>query len=137
MSSTENVIDPHHGTLRSPRFWLGPILVVTALMAALSYLYLGSMISPADNLRKFPMAIVNQDVGGDVMPGSDVRRNLGDEITAGILDGIDPERIDLQPMGISAMNSGLDSAALYGAIVIPQRLHQANRDPRAGQCRAR
>ncbi|MCK8675560.1 SNG1 family protein [Rhodococcus sp. HM1] len=118
MSSTENIVDPHHDTLRGPRFWVGPIVVVTALMAALAYLYLGSMISPADHLRKFPMAIVNQDVG-DVMPGSDARRNLGDEITAGILDGIDPERIDMQPMGISAMNSGLDNGTLYGAIVIP------------------
>lgn len=67
MSSTEISADPHAGTLRSPRFWLAPVVVVTAVMAALAALYIGSMINPADNLHKFPVAIVNQDVG-DVLP---------------------------------------------------------------------
>lgn len=87
-------------------------------MSALGYFYLASMVSPADNLREFPMAIVNQDVG-DVMPGDDEPRHLGNEITAAILDGIDPAEIDMQEMGISAANSGLDTGSLYGAIVIP------------------
>lgn len=76
------------------------------------------MVNPTENLREFPMAIVNQDVG-DVMPGDDEPRNLGIEITAAILDGIDPAQIDMQEMGISAANSGLDNGTLYGAIVIP------------------
>ncbi|WP_132474356.1 DUF3533 domain-containing protein [Rhodococcus sp. SMB37] len=118
MSSTGTATDPHRKTLRGPRFWLAPLVVVTAVMSALGYFYLASMVSPADNLREFPMAIVNQDVG-DVMPGDDEPRNLGNEITAAILDGIDPAEIDMQEMGISAANSGLDTGSLYGAIVIP------------------
>ncbi|MBS9374954.1 YhgE/Pip domain-containing protein [Rhodococcus sp. B50] len=118
MSSTQSSIDPHHSTLRSPRFWLAPFAVVAAVMSALAYFYLGALLDPSENLRQFPMAIVNQDVG-DVLPGSDERQNFGDQITEGILDGIDPEEIDLQRMGISAANRGLDDGSLYGAIVIP------------------
>ncbi|KOS56875.1 YhgE/Pip domain-containing protein [Rhodococcus rhodochrous] len=118
MSSTEISADPHAGTLRSPRFWLAPVVVVTAVMAALAALYIGSMINPADNLHRFPVAIVNQDVG-DVLPGSDQQRNLGAEITAAVADGVDPAEIDLQQVGISGAISGLDSGRLYGAIVIP------------------
>ncbi|AOD20975.1 hypothetical protein IM25_04475 [Rhodococcus sp. p52] len=118
MSSTQSTTDPHHGTLRSPRFWLAPFAVVAAMMSALAYFYLGALLDPSENLRQFPMAIVNQDVG-DVLPGSDERQNFGDQITEGILDGIDPEEIDLRRMGISAANQGLDDGSLYGAIVIP------------------
>ncbi|NLV80109.1 MAG: DUF3533 domain-containing protein [Rhodococcus sp.] len=118
MSSTDTPIEPHRHTLRSPRFWLAPLVVVTAVMSSLAYFYLGSIVDPTGHLREFPMAIVNQDVG-DVLPGSDEHRNLGTEITAAVLDEIDPDRIDLQEMGISAANSGLDSGTLYGAIVIP------------------
>jgi YhgE/Pip-like protein len=118
MNALGNTPDPHHGTLRSARFWVAPVVVVTAVMAALAYFYLGSMLNPTENLRKFPMAIVNQDVG-DVMPGSDESRSIGAEITAAILDGVDPDDIDLQEMGISAAHSGLDTGSLYGAIVIP------------------
>ena len=114
----QSSIDPHHGTLRSVRFWLAPFAVVAAVMSALAYFYLGALLDPSENLRQFPMAIVNQDVG-DVLPGSDERRNFGDQITEGILDGIDREKIDLQPMGISAANQGLDNGSLYGAVVIP------------------
>ncbi|MBM7459128.1 YhgE/Pip domain-containing protein [Rhodococcus coprophilus] len=118
MSFPDTSVDPHRHTLRGPRFWLAPLVVVTAVMAALGYFYLGSMLEPSANLREFPMAIVNQDVG-DVMPGSDAHRNLGTEITGAVLDGIDSERIDLQEMGIAAAHQGLDSGDLYGAIVIP------------------
>ena len=87
-------------------------------MSALAYFYLGALLDPSENLRQFPMAIVNQDVG-DVLPGSDERSNFGDRITEGILDGVDPEQIDLRPMGIAAAQNGLDDGSLYGAIVIP------------------
>ena len=104
--------------MRTLRLWLAPFLVVVAVMGTLAYFYLGAMLDPNGNLREFPMAIVNQDTG-DVMPGSDEPKNLGAQITQGILDGIDPERIDMQPMGIAAANGGLDNGTLYGAIVIP------------------
>ncbi|WP_346765423.1 DUF3533 domain-containing protein [Rhodococcus sp. 105337] len=118
MSFSDIPVDPHRHTLRGARFWLAPLVVVTAVMAALGYFYLGSMLEPSENLREFPMAIVNQDVG-DVMPGADARRNLGSEITAAVLDGVDSERIALQEMGIAAAHRGLDTGELYGAIVIP------------------
>ncbi|MEU5841608.1 DUF3533 domain-containing protein [Rhodococcus sp. NPDC047139] len=118
MSSSRSLSDPHHGTVRSARFWLAPFAVVAAVMSALAYFYLGALLDPSENLRQFPMALVNQDVG-DVLPGSEEQRNFGDQIAEGILEGIDPEQIDLQPMGIAAATDGLDDGSLYGAIVIP------------------
>lgn len=49
--------------LRSPRFWLAPILVVSALMSFLAALYLGGVLDPRGNLHDLPIAIVNQDEG--------------------------------------------------------------------------
>ncbi|MFZ2175844.1 MAG: DUF3533 domain-containing protein [Rhodococcus sp. (in: high G+C Gram-positive bacteria)] len=106
--------------LRTPRFWIAPLLLVCIVMSLLAGLYMYGMLDPTKNLNNFPIALVNSDEG-DTVPNSDPvqRRNLGDEIAAGLVDGVDPNKIELREMGIAQAQSALDSADIYGAIVIP------------------
>lgn len=106
------------GKLRSPLFWAAPIVVVALLMSLLATLYLGSILDPKGNLRGFPIAVVNQDEG-DVTPGSDTRQNIGDQIVDGLVAGVPSDKVDLKQVGIGTAQSMLDSAEVYGAIVIP------------------
>ncbi|MFD4291627.1 YhgE/Pip domain-containing protein [Rhodococcus sp. NPDC058505] len=104
--------------LRTPLFWAAPILVVALLMSLLAALYLGGILDPKGSLHGFPIAVVNQDEG-DVPPGSDARQNIGEQIVAGLTDGIPADKVDLRQVGIGTAQSMLDSAEVYGAIVIP------------------
>ena len=105
-------------TLRKPLFWAAPIVVVTLLMSLLAALYLGSILDPKGSLRNFPIAVVNQDEG-DVAPGSDTRENIGDQIVDGLVSGVPADKVDLRQVGIGQAQTMLDSAEVYGAIVIP------------------
>ncbi|TQF74131.1 DUF3533 domain-containing protein [Rhodococcus spelaei] len=104
--------------LRSPLFWAAPIVVVALLMSLLAALYLGGILDPKGSLHGFPIAVVNQDEG-DVTPGSDVRQNIGDQIVDGLVAGVPSDKVDLVQVGIGSARSMLDSAEVYGAIVIP------------------
>lgn len=109
---------PRTGPLHSPLFWLAPIAAVAAVMSLLAGLYLGGILDPRGSLHDFPIAVVNQDEG-DITPGTDVRQNIGDQIVDGLVAGIPSDKVDLQQVGIGAAQSMLDSAQVYGAIVIP------------------
>ncbi|MGC0366063.1 YhgE/Pip-like protein [Rhodococcus sp. 27YEA15] len=117
---SENSRPPAPSVLRTPRFWLAPVIVVTLLMSALAALYMGGILDPKKNLDHFPIALVNQDEG-DTVPGSTPpeRKNFGNDIAAAIDNGVDHQKIDLQQIGIAEAQSKLDSGTLYGAIVIP------------------
>ncbi|MFD4366850.1 YhgE/Pip domain-containing protein [Rhodococcus sp. NPDC058521] len=107
-------------SLRSPFFWAAPIVAVGFIMSLLAGLYLGGMLDPVNNLNKFPIALINQDEG-DTLPNSDPpeHQNFGDEIEAGLLDGLDPEQFDIRQIGIAEARSELSKGNLYGTIVIP------------------
>ncbi|QTJ67566.1 SNG1 family protein [Rhodococcus sp. ZPP] len=106
--------------LRTPRFWIAPLLLVSIVMSLLAALYMGGMLDPTKNLDHFPIALVNQDEG-DTLPGSTPpqQQNLGDQIEAGLIEGVDPEKVELRRIGIAEAQSKLDNGDLYGAIVIP------------------
>ena len=50
--------------LASPRVW-GPVLGLVAVLALIFYAYLGAVVSPEENLDDFPIALVNEDRGGN------------------------------------------------------------------------
>ena len=56
--------------LASPRVW-GPILGLAAVLALIFYAYLGAVASPERNLEDLPLALVNEDEGGN-LGGKDV-----------------------------------------------------------------
>ena len=48
-----------------------------AVLALVFYAYLGAVVSPEENLEDLPIALVNEDAGGE-LAGRDV--NLGDRV---------------------------------------------------------
>ena len=102
--------------LRSPRFWLAPILVVSTLMSFLAALYLGGVLDPRGNLHDLPIAIVNQDEG-DTLAGE--QRNIGNDIVDGLIQNVDSEKVAFREVGPAQAESLLSTAEVYGSIVIP------------------
>jgi hypothetical protein len=104
--------------LASPRVW-GPVLGMVALLALVFYAYLGAVVSPEENLEDLPIALVNEDRGGE-LAGEDV--NLGgrvvekgtgpDSPAAGTVDWIRPETR-------GEALEGIGNGEYYGAIAIP------------------
>ncbi|KAA0021874.1 DUF3533 domain-containing protein [Antrihabitans cavernicola] len=106
--------------LRTPRFWLAPMVVVGIVMALLATLYLGSILNPEKNLHDFPIALVNQDEGETVPgPNGDQRQNFGDQIADAMAEGIPADKVDLRRIGISEAQGLLSKGSIYGAIIIP------------------
>ncbi|WP_280424625.1 YhgE/Pip domain-containing protein [Nocardia carnea] len=101
------------------RAWLGPVLVITALMALLSTMYLGYVIDPEKNLHEFPIALVNQD-DGEIRDGTPV--NIGDQITGALTEQVPADKIDLRVTGIAEAQRLLGNGEVYGAIVLPSDL---------------
>jgi len=104
--------------LASPRVW-GPVLGIVAVLALVFYACLGAVVSPEENLEDLPIALVNEDRGGE-LGGKDV--NLGarvvervtgpDSPAAGTVDWI---RSDTRGEALERLGNG----EYYGAIVIP------------------
>lgn len=111
---------PRKYSLRSPIFWIAPLAVVGIIMALLGGLYIGGMLDPVENLHKFPIAVINKDVG-DTIPNSDPpeHRNFGKEIAAGIVDGLDSEKFDVRQISVAQARAQMGRGELYGAIIIP------------------
>jgi YhgE/Pip-like protein len=105
--------------LASPRVW-GPLLGLAAVLALIFYAYLGAVVSPERNLEDLPIALVNEDEGGN-LGGKDV--NLGDRVVekvtgpnspaAGTVEWVRPDSRD------EALE-GIGNNKYYGAIVIPE-----------------
>src|SRR5215211_646507 len=74
------------GVLASPRVWL-MIVGVTAVLALIYYAYLAAVASPEENLKDLPIALVNEDEGGE-LGGNEV--NLGDRIVEKVTDPDSP-----------------------------------------------
>jgi YhgE/Pip-like protein len=104
--------------LASPRVW-GPILGIVAVLALIFYAYLGAVVSPERNLEDLPIALVNEDEGGN-LGGKDV--NLGDQIVEKVT-GPDSPAADTvgwaRPDTRDEALEGIGNDEYYGAIVIP------------------
>jgi uncharacterized phage infection (PIP) family protein YhgE len=61
-------------SLASPKIW-GPVPGIVAVLALVFYAYLGAVVSPVKYLEHLPMALVNEDRGGD-LAGTEVE--IGD-----------------------------------------------------------
>lgn len=104
--------------LASPRVW-GPVLGVVAVLALVFYAYLGAVVSPEENLEDLPIALVNEDRGGE-LAGKGV--NLGDSVVEKITAPGSPAAgtVDwIQSGNSSEALKGIGNGEYYGAIVIP------------------
>ncbi|MET8422849.1 ABC transporter permease [Nocardia sp. NPDC004860] len=100
----------------SPFRWVFPIVVVTLLASLLGVMYLDYVVDPEKNLHDFPIALVNQDVGDDI-GGKHV--NFGDQISDGLQQAVPSDQIDLRVLGINEAQLQMQSARVYGTIIIP------------------
>ncbi|QLL07849.1 DUF3533 domain-containing protein [Mycobacterium vicinigordonae] len=100
--------DRNTKSLRTVRFWLAPIVITAAFLAALSALYLGGILNPTTNLRHFPIAVVNQDAGP-----------YGKMIADGLVSAVDKDKFDIRVLSQADAKQQLDRAQVYGEMVIP------------------
>jgi YhgE/Pip-like protein len=103
--------------VRTVRFWALPIVVTLALMSALCALYLGGILNPMTNLRHFPIAVVNEDAGP-----------FGAQITDGLVAGLDKNKFDVRVVSHDEAQRLLDTAHVYGELVIPPTFSSSLRE---------
>ena len=105
--------------LASPRIWLS-IVGVVAVLALLFFAYLSAIASPQENLKDLPVALVNEDKGGE-LGGDQVM--LGDQVVERVTGSDSPADGVVewtQPDSREAALEGLGKNEFYGAIVIPE-----------------
>jgi YhgE/Pip-like protein len=96
-------------TLRTPRFWLSPIVVALVVFSALAALYLAGILNPTTNLRHFPVAVVNSDTGA-----------TGKQIVDGLVKGLNAEQFEVRVVSAEEAERQMGTARIYGAVQIPQ-----------------
>ncbi|HEY6712844.1 MAG TPA: hypothetical protein VI055_11300, partial [Rubrobacter sp.] len=109
--------------LASPRVW-GPVLGIVAVLTLVFYAYRGAVVSPEENLEDLPIALVNDDLGGD-LAGIDV--NLGDRVVEKVTGPGAPAAgtVDwIRPGTRGEALEGIGKGEYYGAIVIPRDYSQ-------------
>ena len=103
--------------VRTVRFWAAPLVITLALMSALCALYLGGIVNPTTNLRHFPIAVVNEDAGP-----------AGAELTSRLVNGLDKNKFDVRVVTRDAAKHQLDTAHVYGSVLIPPSFSSKLRD---------
>ncbi|MGV0788270.1 ABC transporter permease [Mycolicibacterium sp. XJ2] len=96
-------------TLRTPRFWLSPIVIALTVFSALAALYLAGILNPTTNLRHFPLAVVNADAGP-----------IGRQVVDDLIAGLDRGQFDLRVVSAEEADRQLGTAQIYGKVQIPQ-----------------
>ncbi len=95
-------------------------MVVTLLASLLGVMYLDYIVDPEKNLHNFPIALVNQDVGDDLNTGGETKHvNFGDQVEAGLRQAVPADKIDLRVLGINEAQLQMQSAQVYGTLIIP------------------
>jgi YhgE/Pip-like protein len=95
-------------TIRTPRFWLTPIVVPLVVFSALAALYLAGILNPTPNLRHFPVAVVNSDAGPS-----------GKQVVDALTSGLNHDQFDLRVLTPDEAASQLGRAQIYGVVQIP------------------
>ncbi|MFW0787804.1 DUF3533 domain-containing protein [Gordonia sp. CPCC 206044] len=108
------------GVVRSPRFWLAPLALVLVVMSLMAALYMGAVADPEGNLHDFPIALVNEDSGGDVSnaDGSTTHQNIGDQVAKGVVSTAAESGIVVTPTDRTTALNELNSGKVYGVVVI-------------------
>lgn len=68
--------------LRVPSVWLPPAVVVAILVVVMTLVYFGSVVNPAAHLHGLPVAVVDEDTGGNV---GTRRVDFGEQLAAGLI----------------------------------------------------
>jgi YhgE/Pip-like protein len=95
-------------TIRTPRFWLTPVLVPLVVFSALAALYLAGILNPTPNLRHFPVAVVNADAGPS-----------GKQVVDALTSGLNHDQFDVRVLTPDEATRQLGTAQIYGVVQIP------------------
>ncbi len=104
--------------LASPRIWL-TVVGVPAVLALIFYAYLAAVVSPEENLEDLPVALVNEDRGGEL---GEERVDFGDRVVENVTDPGSPAAGTVEwarPGSREEALQGLGRKEYYGAIVVP------------------
>lgn len=105
--------------LASPKIWIS-LFGVVAVLALIFFAYLAAVASPQENLKDLPVALVNEDRGGE-LAGEQV--TLGDQVADRVTSPESPAAgvVEwLRPATRKEALAGLGRNEYYGAIVIPK-----------------
>ncbi|MDQ3387086.1 MAG: DUF3533 domain-containing protein, partial [Actinomycetota bacterium] len=105
--------------LVSPRVWI-PIVGAVVVLSLLFYAYLTAIASQTENLKDLPVALVNEDQGGE-LGGEQVE--LGDQVVERVTGPDSPADGVVewtQPDSRKDALEGLGRNEFYGAIAIPK-----------------
>ena len=103
----------------------GAVVLVCGLFFLLSFMYLGGTADPQSSARHIPVAVVDQDRGATLETPIGPRGvDVGSQITAGLLQNNDWEKIRLHVVDPEAAEEGLRDGTYFGAVRIPAGLSQ-------------
>lgn len=103
----------------------GAVLLVCGLFFLLSFMYLGGTADPQSHARYIPVAVVDEDRGATLQTPIGPRDiQIGSQITAGLLQNNDWEKIRLHMVDAGEAEEGLRDGEYFGAVRIPGELSQ-------------
>jgi YhgE/Pip-like protein len=103
--------------LRVRTIWLIPLITASVVVAAMTALYIWSVVNPLAHLRGLPVAIVNQDRGATI--GS-LHLQAGQQVQAGLLAAPAVTHwLHLDVSSLPEAERAMGRGDLYAAVVIP------------------
>lgn len=104
----------------SPRFWILPLLLVLVVMSFMAAFYMGAIADPEKNLHNFPIALINEDQGGEVdnADGTTSKQNFGDQVADGVIRSAATSGIAVHRTDRTTALNELNSAEVYGVVLI-------------------
>ncbi|NMO01264.1 DUF3533 domain-containing protein [Gordonia sp. TBRC 11910] len=103
--------------VKHPRFWVMPVAAVVGLMCLMAAMYMGAVVNPTKNLHNFPVALVNEDIGGSVAAGQP-KQNIGDQIVESMVPSAAKSGIVLTETNRTDALRKLNSGKVYGVVYI-------------------
>ncbi|WP_419219056.1 YhgE/Pip domain-containing protein [Gordonia sp. CPCC 205333] len=100
-----------------PKFWLAPVAAVVGLMCLMAAMYMGAVVNPTKNLHNFPIALVNEDVGGSTAEGQP-KQNFGDQIVKSMVPTAAKSGIVLTETDRTTALRDLNSGKAYGVVYL-------------------
>jgi YhgE/Pip-like protein len=103
--------------LRVRAIWVIPLVVGAVVVAAMTALYIGSVVDPLAHLHGLPMELVNEDRGATVGPQ---HVDLGEQVQAGLLASPEVSQpLHLTVTTLPQAERTMGSNGAYAALVIP------------------
>jgi YhgE/Pip-like protein len=100
--------------------WIVPLITGSVVVAAMTTLYIWSVVNPLAHLRGLPVAVVNQDRGATV--GSQ-HLEVGEQVQAGLLANRAVSHwLHLEVSSLPEAEGAMSRGALYATVVIPPDL---------------